>query len=262
MISLRLFIHGCIIQYRALFAWATPLGYLSSKIMMPVFQVIFFVQLGVFATGRGNALYFAIGNAIQVTAINGIFGIVFTVGNERQFGTLPILLASPANRLATFLGRALMHVFDGMTSVVVGFAVAALLYGLSLERADLPLLIGCVVLTSITVSGLGLMLGSLSLIYRDVLLIGNVVYFLFLILAGVNFPVSRLPAALQAISYALPMTRGIEATRMAFAGAPAGRAAGLLAGEAAVGLAYAFVGYLLFVWLERSARRGGLQEAY
>lgn len=262
MTSLRLFLHGCLIQYKALFQWATPLGYLSSKILMPVFQVIFFVQLGVFATGHANALYFAVGNAIQVTAVNGIFGVVMTVGNERQFGTLPLLLASPANRLATFLGRALMHILDGISSVVVGFVVAALLYGLDLGRADLPLLALSIALTSATVCGLGLMLGSLSLIYRDVMLIGNLVYYLLLIFAGVNFPVHRLPPALQLISYGIPMTRGVEAARLAVQGSPIGPAAGLLAGEAAIGLAYAGVGYLLFLWLERMARRGGLQEAY
>jgi hypothetical protein len=36
----------------------------------------------------------------------------------------------------------------------------------------------------------------------------------------------------------------------------------LLAGELAVGMAYAIAGYVLFRWLEERARRGGLQEAY
>ena len=262
MTGLRLFLHGCVIQYRALFNWATPLGYVASKILMPLWQMIFFVELGTYATGQANALYFAVGNALQLTAVNGVFGVVMTVGNERWFGTLPMLLGSPANRLATFLGRALMHVLDGITGVVVGFLLAIALFGLDLRHADLPLLALCIVLISITTSGLGLMFGSISLVTRDVLFIANVFYFLLLVFCGVNFPVARLPAAMQVISWALPMTRGIEAARAAVGGASLGQVAGLLAGEAAVGAVYAVAGYRLFRRLEEVSRRGGLQEAY
>jgi len=105
MNTLRIFFRTCWFQYRAMFNWATPIGYLSYKFLQPIGQILFFTELGIFATGRSNALYFALGNALQLTAINGIFGVVMSVGNERQFGTLPILLGSPANRLVTFLGR-------------------------------------------------------------------------------------------------------------------------------------------------------------
>ena len=262
MTEVRLFLHGCAIQYRALFNWATPAGYLASKILMPLWQLVFFVELGTYATGRSNALYFAVGNALQLTAVNGVFGVVMTVGNERWFGTLPMLLGSPANRVATFLGRALMHILDGVTGVAAGFLLAILIYGLDLRHANLALLAVCIVLISVTTSGLGLMFGSISLVTRDVLLIANTLYFLLLVLCGVNFPVSRLPGWLQALSWALPMTRGVEAAREAVAGASFAHVSGLLLGEAAVGAVYALVGYRLFRFLENVSRRGGLQEAY
>ena len=261
MTQLRVFVSGSILQYRAMFNWATPLGYLAYKLLLPVCQLIFLVQLGTFATGRGNVLYFAVGNALQVTAINGIFGVVSTVGNERQYGTLPLLLASPANRLATFLGRAAVHVLDGISSVIIAFVVAALLFGLDLSHSNLPLLAGCILLISVTTCGLGLMLGSLSLIMRDIFTISNTVYYLLLVLCGINFAVARLPGWAQVISYSLPMTRGVAAARQAVAGAPLRDVLGLLAGEAAVGAVYVMLGYALFRWLEDRARLGGLQEA-
>ena len=230
--------------------------------MLPIAQIVFFVQLGVFATGHANALYFAVGNALQLTAVNGIFGVVMAVGNERQFGTLPILLASPAGRLSTFLGRAAVHVLDGIASVLLGFAVAWLLYGLDLGHANLPLLLGCIVLISLTTAGLGLMFGSFSLIARDIFVVTNTVYFLLLVVCGINFPVSRLPGPLQIVSNLLPMTRGVAAARQAVAGASLGHVAGLLLGEAAIGLLYAVAGYALFRQLEHRARRGGLQDAF
>jgi len=260
--QVAVFVRSTWLQYVALFQWATPLGYFAYKVVLPVTQIVFFVQLGVFATGPGNALYFALGNSLQLTANAGIFGVIATVSNERQFGTLPLLLASPANRLVTFMSRSFVNVLDGIVSVIFGLVVTALLYGLDLRTANLLLLGLCIVIISLTTAGLGLLFGSLGLVMRDSIIIANVVYYGLLILCGVNFPVARLPLVLQAVAYALPLTRGVEAARQAVRGADIGQVAGLLAGELLVGAIYAGLGYTLFRVLEGWARRGGLQEAY
>jgi ABC-2 type transport system permease protein len=262
MNTFRIFFRTCWFQYRAMFNWATPIGYLSYKFLQPIGQILFFTELGVFATGRSNALYFALGNALQLTAINGIFGVVMSVGNERQFGTLPILLGSPANRLVTFLGRAFVHVLDGIAGVAVGLALAFAMFQIDLSHANLGLLAICVCIISLSTAGLGLMFGSLSLIMRDVFVIANAVYYLLLVFCGINIPVSRLPEWAQVISTGLPLTRGVQAAREVVSGAPLSQVSGLLAGELAVGLIYALIGYAMFRWLEHQARRGGLQEAY
>jgi ABC-2 type transport system permease protein len=250
------------LQYVALFQWATIRGYVAYRVLLPVTQILFFVELGVYGTGRQNALYFALGNALQVTANAGIYGVIGTVANERQFGTLPILLGSPANRLVTFLSRAIVNVIDGIVTVIVGLGMTVVIFGLDLHRANLPLLGLCVLLISLTTAGLGLLFGSLGLIMRDAITIANVMYYLLLVLCGINFPVSRFPEVVQVISYGLPLTRGVQAAREAAAGASITHVGGLLAGELVVGVLYAMLGYALFRALEAYARRGGLQEAY
>jgi ABC-2 type transport system permease protein len=256
------FIRSTYFQYVALFQWATVQGYVAYKVLLPVTQILFFVELGVYSTGRQNALYFALGNALQLTANAGIFGVIATVANERHYGTLPILLGSPANRLVTFFSRAFVNVIDGILTVVIGLGVTVVLFGLDLQRANLPLLGICVLVISLTTAGMGLLFGSIGLVMRDAIIIANVVYYLLLVVCGINFPVSRLPAAIQAISYGLPLTRGVEAAREAATGASLTHIGGLLAGELVVGLLYALAGYALFRILEAYARRGGLQEAY
>ncbi|HKV88435.1 MAG TPA: ABC transporter permease [Candidatus Dormibacteraeota bacterium] len=257
-----IFARSTYLQYVALFQWASVRGYIAYKVLLPVTQILFFVELGVYATGRQNALYYALGNAMQLTANAGIFGVIATVANERQYGTLPLLLASPANRLVTFLSRATVNVIDGMATVVVGLGIAVVIFGLDLSHANIPLLGACVLIISLTTAGLGLMFGSIGLVMRDAIIIANVVYYLLLIVCGINFPVSRLPAALQLVSYSLPLTRGVQAAREAAAGGSLGQVSGLLAGELLVGMLWALGGYLLFRVLENYARRGGLQEAY
>jgi len=250
------------LQYIALFQWATVRGYVAYKVLLPVAQILFFVEFGVFATGGGNAIYFALGNALQLTANAGIFGVIATVANEREFGTLPILLGSPANRLVTFLSRASVNVIDGVLTVAIGLVLTAVVFRIDVSHGNVPLLALCIVVISFTTAGLGLLFGSLGLVMRDAIVVANILYYLLLVFCGINFPVGRLPGVLQVVAYALPLTRGVEAARQAVAGASLGDVAGLLAGEIAVGVAYAFVGYLLFRAFEGYARRGGLQDAY
>jgi ABC-2 type transport system permease protein len=258
----EIFARSTWLQYVALFQWANVQGYVGYKLILPITQILFFVELGVYATGRQNALYFALGNAMQITANAGIFGVIATVANERQYGTLPMLLASPANRLVTFFSRAIVNTIDGILSVALAMVFVAVLFQLDLSHANIGLIALCVFVVSATTAGLGLLFGSIGLVTRDAIVIANVVYYLLLVFCGINFPVSRLPGALQAISYALPLTRGVEAARQAAAGASLEQVSGLLGGELAVGVIYAVLGYILFRFTERLARRGGLQEAY
>jgi ABC-2 type transport system permease protein len=258
----QIFARSTWLQYVALFQWANLQGYVGYKLILPVTQILFFVELGVFATGRQNALYFALGNAMQITANAGIFGVIATVANERQYGTLPMLLASPANRLVTFLSRAIVNTIDGVLSVAIAMVLVVIVFGLDLRHANLGVIALAVLVVSVTTSGLGLMFGSIGLVTRDAIVIANVVYYLLLVFCGINFPVDRLPGVLQAIAYALPLTRGVEAARRAASGGSLAQVAGLLAGELMVGVIYAVLGYMLFRFTEGWARRGGLQEAY
>jgi ABC-type transport system involved in cytochrome c biogenesis permease component len=102
--------------------------------------MFFFVFLGTFATGTGNAPFYIIGNAIQIAAVSGIFGVTMSIGSERETGTLPYIFGTPANRLVTFFGRAFMHVLDGMLGVVIAFVWGVILFGLDLSNTNISAL--------------------------------------------------------------------------------------------------------------------------
>lgn len=122
--SIRIFFSGAILSYKALFRWFRLEPYLATKVIAPLNQILFFSLLGSFATGPDTASFYAIGNAVQLTAMSGIYGVAMSIGRERNEGTLIYLFGTPANRLLTFVGRALVHVLDGMLGVVMGLAWA------------------------------------------------------------------------------------------------------------------------------------------
>ena len=260
--NLRLFWQGTLLSYVALFHWLRPAQYLTSKLFMPLAQMLFFVFLGTYAKGPGHAAFYIIGNAIQITAVNGIFGVTMSVGGERDEGTLPYLFGTPANRMMVFFGRAFMHILDGMLGVIIAFGWGVILLGLDLSRTSLPALGLTILITTVSTCGLGLLLGCLSLVTVNVMFVNNTVYFLLLIFSGVNVAVTDLPRWMQWISAALPLTRGIEAARSLISGAALHEVAPLLWGELGIGLMYAFIGYLLFAVVEVEAKRRGTLEVF
>jgi ABC-2 type transport system permease protein len=256
----RLFWQGAILGYVALFHWLRPIQYAASKIVMPLAQMFFFVYLGTFATGADNASFYVIGNALQIAAVSGIYGVTMSIGGERNEGTLPYLFGTPANRMLIFLGRAFMNIMDGSVGVVIAFFWGVVLMGLDLSNTNLWALALTILITTLSTCGLGLMLGSLALVTVNVMFINNLVYFLLLIFSGANVALEALPGWVQAISSALPLTRGIAAARLLVGGASLSEAGPLLWGELGIGVLYSLLGYALFTIFEIEARRRGTLE--
>lgn len=252
----RLYFIQAWFSYRALFAWSTPFNYIASKLGFPFFSMLLFIYLGKYV-GLNDPVYIVIGNILLLPSLNGVMGISMTIGGEKQFGALSYLLGSPAPRGAVFLGRAFFHIIDGFIAVLISMPIAVLVFHLDLSQTNFLLLAMCVLLICITATGLGFIMGVVTLLSRDGWMITSTLALAFYVLIGVNFPIEMLPPALKAISLALPMTRGIEAARMALAGAQFTELIPLLGGEILVGLAYIIFGYTLFLLVERLSFRNG-----
>ncbi len=260
--SIRIFINGAWLAYIGLFHWTTPTSYTASKILMPLASIIFFTFLGTSATGSDNAEFYIIGNALQIAAVNGIYGITMSIGRERNNGTLIYILGTPSNRFVTFMGRAFFHIIDGMIAVVFGFVWGVLLLGLDLSGANLPGLALTILIATWGVSGLGLLMGSISLMTLNVMFINNTVYFLLLLFSGANIAIAILPTWMRIFSAWLPLSRGITAARELVAGATLAQVSNLLIGEILIGGFYALVGFSMFAWFEVQAKRRGTLEAF
>jgi ABC-2 type transport system permease protein len=252
--SLRVFTIGGLIAYRALFNWISPWIYIPTMLGSPLFQILFFAYLGRFSGLRDDE-FFVVGNAVQVSAMSGVYGATMAIANERWFGTLAPLLASPASRLAIFLGRAVPFIANGLFVSAFGFVVGWLLLDFDPAAASLPALAVVVTVTVVSCTSFGLLLGSVGLRARDVFFAANLAYYLLLLFCGVNIPVDSLPAWMEAVGRGLPLTHGIEAARAVAAGRPLASVSGLVWTELAIGAAYALGAYGLFRFFEGESRR-------
>lgn len=258
----RLFFLSAYLSFIALFSWLKPQSYFVMKVLAPVMTMLFFVLLGRYAAGNDDASFYVIGNALHAATLSGIYGVAMGIDGDRWNGTLIYLFGTPANRLLLFLGRAFMHVLDGALGVAAGLLWGVLLFDLDLSAATLPALLPVIVVATLSTSGLGLVLGCLGLVTRNVLFISNLVFALLWIFSGANVQLATLPSWAQMVAYALPLTRSIAAARGVVAGASLSGVAALLGMDLLVGLVYALVGFALFRRFEAQARRQGTLEAF
>ena len=260
--NLRVFFVGGVISYRALFNWIRPYIYIPTMLGAPLFQIVFFTYLGRYSNAGSGDAFFIVGNAVQVCGMSCVYGMTMAVANERWFGTLGPLLASPANRLAVFLGRGVPVFANGLIVSAFGFGVGAVLLHFRPPVHSLPALALCVCITTVSCTTFGMVLGSIGLRSKDFFFIANLAYFLMLLFCGVNIPLSVLPGWMSAIGRCLPLTHGIMAARQIAAGAGLGEVSGLLWTELGIAVAYAAAGYVFFRMLEYASRRSAVLDAF
>jgi len=254
MNAFRVFTIGGLMSYRALFNWQSPTYYIPTMLAHPLFQILFFAYLGRFSGVRDDT-FFVVGNAVQVCAMAAVYGVAMTIGGERWTQTLAPLLATPASRLALFLGRAVPHIVGGFVVSAFGFTMGRLLLDFHPPASSILPLALVVLVSTASCTGFGLVIGAIGLRLRDVFTFSNPAYFLMLLLCGVNVPLSALPDWLAAIGRCLPLTHGIAAARAVARGVPLADVAGLLWTEAGIGACYFASAYVLLRVFEAEGRR-------
>ncbi len=259
--SLRVFFIGGLIAYRGLFNWIRPSMYIPTMLIGPLFQILFFAYLGRYS-GLENDSFFVVGNAVQASAMSGVFAATMAIANERQYQTLSPLLATPANRFAVFMGRSLPVFASGLLVSAWGFFMGAVLLDFSPSLSSLPAL-GLVVCVSVfSCTAFGLTLGSIGLRARDVFLTANLAYYLMWLFCGVNIPLSDLPGWMSQIGRLLPLTHGIAAARRIAEGDSLSSVSGLVWTELGIGIAYAALAFALVRLFEHQGRRSAALETY
>jgi ABC-2 type transport system permease protein len=257
--NVRIFFIGGLISYRAHFNWLKPSIFVTTLVVTPIFQILFFAFLGRSA-GIESDRFFVIGNAVQVAALPGLFAMTFAITGERWSQTLAPLLASPANRTALFLGRSLPVIVNAAAVCVLSFVGAGLILHVSVPVRSLPSLALIVLVTSISCTGFGFLGGAIGLRLRDAIILINLADAVLLIFCGVNIPTATLPHWMQVVGQGLPVTHGLQAARGVADGAAFGSVAHFVLVELLVGLVYAAIGLVLLRILEVEARRHATLE--
>jgi ABC-2 type transport system permease protein len=140
---------------------------------------------------------------------------------DREFGFLKEIMVAPVSRVSIVLGRI---AGGATTSLLQGFLLLAVSMVLGFRPAAwaglAPALL-FMLLIAVTFIGLGLVFASNMRDMQGFSLVMNFIMFPLLFLSGAIYPVKNLPAWLRALSYADPLTYGIDGMRGALLGVSA-----------------------------------------
>ena len=173
-----------------------PYVFVPILVVYPIAQILFFAYLGRSA-GVASDSFFLIGNTFCAASVAAMFGMGQAIGGERRFQTLPVLLASPANRLTLYAGRAVPTVLMGFLVAMIAFVCGAAILGVHVGESEAVALTLALMASCFTCAGLGLCIGSLGLRGRSVGLFADVIAGGLLIVSGANVPLDRLPGLVQ-----------------------------------------------------------------
>jgi ABC-2 type transport system permease protein len=199
---------------------ATPTRwYLLSILPRVIFQTLFFSLLSGYLGGERLRDYAFFGNTLGVMINACIVGTTGVVAEERSWGMLPILSVAPVGKEFSLIGRSIGNTalaLLNVTVMIVFFSFSLV----PMKPISFFLLLPIMLITSASVTGLGILIGSIGLNFRNVNIMANLVAYFILVFSGVNFPLSNLPPIIQMFSHVLPFTNGLAASRLIIMGYP------------------------------------------
>jgi ABC-2 type transport system permease protein len=146
-------------------------------------------------------------------------GILFeimteTVAWERWEGTIEYTFMAPLSRPVHLIGMGLFAVVYGVLRTALLFGVVAAFFGLHFPNADFLTALAVLAVASVSFIGIGMMTAVLPLISPEKgTQLGYIAQGLLLVVSGVYYPVSVLPAWMQWIATISPATYALRGIR-------------------------------------------------
>jgi ABC-2 type transport system permease protein len=188
---------------------------------------IVFIAKGFEATGGEIDVDRATTTLLIGAVVWAYLGIIFefiteTVAWERWEGTIEYTFMAPLSRAMHLGGSGVFAVLYGLVRAVLLFVVVALSFGLAFPDANFAAALAILMIASVSFFGIGMMTAVLPLISPEKgAQLGFVAQGMLLVVSGVYYPVSVLPAWMEWLSTISPATyalRGIRASILDGAG--------------------------------------------
>ena len=246
-------------SYRIAFFLDLTLGMLS--------VVIYFFVSRTFGGSVGRGLgsapdYFsfaAVGAIITLVVQAASVGLTRRLRDEQLTGTLEILTTEPVTPTEISLGLAGFPFLFAATRATLYLGISALILGLDLSRADWLGFLLMLLLTGLTMSVLGVLVGALVLVMNRGEAIAPLITLALGFFGGAFFPVAVLPAWAEPLASAVPTRFIFDGMRDAiFAGGGWAGEALALTPQVLVGLPLAIA--IFSFALNRARAKGTLSQ--
>lgn len=256
-------LRGDVVKVSAFFVRSWLMTYRNA---FTLFEIVFWPVVNLLSVGLlttflqaeiGTVVFVLVGtfalSTVQVCQLDVAYAALFDMWSR----SIKHQLVAPIRPWHLLLGSWMMGLLRGTVVFALQAAVSHWVFGVSVLAHGLAPAAALLAGLLLSAGGIGLLVSTLLMLFglrAEVSAWSGVS--LVLLLCGVYYPVSVLPAPLQAVAAAVPLTHFLEAFRAHLGYAPVFTAP-LLRGY---GLAVVYVagGYALFAWATRRARQTGM----
>jgi ABC-2 type transport system permease protein len=210
--------------------WAWELVWLAYSIVNAL-SIIFIAEGSSSVTGVAMSaaqinyfiLYLMVGTLVW-HYLAMVFDIVSeSIQWERWEGTIEYTFMAPISRLTHLLGQAAFAMLYGVLHTTIILGVVALFFRIDLSNANVPSMLLIVVTGSMSFIGLGMFAAILPLLSPEKgLQMTNIIKAIVLLVSGVYYEITVLPAWLQPLAHISPayyVLKGMRAALLQGAGA-------------------------------------------
>ena len=204
------------------------------EVVWVFYSLVSVLSIGYLASGLGSLgarssefdllaaqLYLLVGSVLWSYLSMVFFEVAWAIGWERWEGTIEYTFMAPMRRVTHLLGVCVFAVVYGLARTAIIVVVVQLLFGLDLSHANLGAAALIMVASTFPLLGLGILTSILPLMSPEKGEQMAVAAQGFLLLvSGVYYPLSVLPAALRWPGYLSPMTYTLEGIRRSLLEAP------------------------------------------
>jgi ABC-2 type transport system permease protein len=203
--------------------WTDPLLFVIYSVAKPLASVLILLFMLQVISG-GNArpefrAFVVVGSALWAFVFGGVAGLAWSLLDDRErYRMLKYLYLSPNSLLILLLGRGAARLAIAAMGAVITLAVGIVFLGVGFDitRVDWLLLVPSLLLGFIAIVALGIVLAAICMQTRqESWSYPEAVAGALFLLVGAVFPLAVLPQAVQAVSFAIPLTWWLEGVRSA-----------------------------------------------
>jgi ABC-2 type transport system permease protein len=200
--------------------WTDPILFFIYSVAKPVSSALILVlMLEVIGAGgrRDYRAFVVIGSALWSFVVAGISGLAWSVLDDRErYRMLKYVYVSPSDFLVVLLGRGLARVAVGGMGAGITLAIGVVLLGVPFDpfTVNWPLLVLVMAAGIVSIVAIGILLAAICLQTRqEAWSYPEAVAGALFLVSGAVFPLSVLPAPIQAVGLVTPLTWWIEGVR-------------------------------------------------
>ncbi len=170
------------LSFRACNLWDSMFGYLISKLIMPVINIVIFYNIGKIT--NNNSVEFALRSVLIIMLITIVNDSIIFIQSEKRFNTLSPILITPINSVVLYLNRISFNYISGLVMTWLYFIAIVFIFGISITMQQMALCLLHLFALSIPIMMLSIIAGYWSILTEEVSVVTLILYNGLLITSG------------------------------------------------------------------------------